>query len=88
MCMNDGKTQYLPIAPKSAAALVDGSVIRVDVSTITASRCVRNFGIFIDRQLYMKKQVSQTISAYSFYLRHINQINKGTSSQCHRHIAA
>ena len=63
MCMNDGKTQYLPTAPKSAAALVDGSVIRVGVSTITASRCVRNFGIFIDRQLYMKKQVSQTISA-------------------------
>ncbi|KAI0238381.1 hypothetical protein LSAT2_010939 [Lamellibrachia satsuma] len=60
MCMNDGKTQYLPIAPKSAAALVDGSVIRVGVSTITASRCVRNLGVFIDRHLDMKKQVSQT----------------------------
>ena len=58
MCKNDGKTQYLPIAPKSAAALVDGSVIRVGVYTITASRCVRNIGVFIDRHLDMKKQVS------------------------------
>ena len=32
MCMNDGKTQYLSIAPKSAAALVDGNVIRVGVN--------------------------------------------------------
>ena len=40
MCMNDGRTQYLPIVPKSVAALVDGSVICVGVSTITASRCV------------------------------------------------
>ena len=55
MCMNDGKTQYLPIASKSAAALVDGSVIRVGVSIITASRCVRNVGVFIERHLDMKK---------------------------------
>ena len=27
--MNDGKTQYLPIVPKSADAIVDKSVIRV-----------------------------------------------------------
>ena len=76
MCMNDGKTQYLPNAPKSTAALVDGRVIRVGVSTITASRCLRNIGVFIDRHLDMKKQVSQTVSAWSFYLRHINQISR------------
>ena len=76
MCMNDGKTQYLPIEPKSSAELVDGSVIRVGVSTITASRCVRNIGVFIDRHLDVKKQVSQTVSACSFYLRHINQISR------------
>ena len=76
MCMNDGKTQYLPIVPKSAAALVDDGVIRVDVSTTTVSRCVRNFGVFIDRHLDMKKQVSQTVSACSFYLCLINQISR------------
>ena len=94
MCMNDGKIQYLLIAPKSAAALVDGSVIRVGVSTITASRCVRNLGVFIERHLDVKKQVSQTVIACSFCPRHINQISqisqteKGTRSQCHHHIAA
>ena len=51
-------------------------MIRVGVSTITASRCVRNLGVFIDRHLDMKKQVSQTVSACSFYLRHINQISR------------
>ena len=35
MFMNDGKTQYLPIVPKSADAIVDKSVIRVGVATIT-----------------------------------------------------
>ena len=76
MCMNGDKTQYLSIVPKSAAALIDGSVIRVGVSTITASRCVRNLGVFTDWHLAMKKQVSQTVSACSFYLRHINQISR------------
>ena len=38
MCMNDSKTHYLPILPKSAAALVDDNVNRVGVSTITTSR--------------------------------------------------
>ena len=40
MCMNDGKTQYLPIVPKSADAILDKSVIRVGEATITASLCV------------------------------------------------
>ncbi|KAK2167244.1 hypothetical protein NP493_1284g00029 [Ridgeia piscesae] len=36
MFMTDGKTQYLPIVPKSADAIVDKSVIRVGVAIITA----------------------------------------------------
>ena len=76
MFMNDGKTQYLPIVPKSADALVDKSVIRVGTATITASLCVQCLGVCIDRHLDMKKQVSQTISACSFYLRNINQISR------------
>ena len=75
MFMNDGKTQYLPILPKSADAIVDKSVIRVGEATITASRCVQCLGVCIDRHLDIKKQVSQTISACSFYLRNINQIS-------------
>ncbi len=76
MFMDDGKTQYLPIVPKSANAIVDKSVIRVGVATITASLFVQCLGVCIDRHLDMKKQVSQTISACSFYLRNINQISR------------
>ena len=38
MCMNNNKTEYLPVIPKTAAAiaLVDGSVKRVGDATITA----------------------------------------------------
>ena len=65
MCMNHGKTQYLPpIVPKSADAIVDKSVILVDVVTITASLCVQCLGVCIDRHLHMKMHVSRTISAY------------------------
>ena len=73
--INDGKTQYLPTEPKSVAVLVVGSMSRVGASIITALPCVRNIDAFIDRHLYMKKQVSQTISACSFHLHHINVIS-------------
>ena len=73
--MNDGKTQYLPIMP-NADAIVDKSVIRVGMATITASLCVQCLGVCIDRHLDMKKQLSQTISACSFYLRNINHISR------------
>ena len=36
MFMNHGKTQYFPIVPKSADAIVDKSVIRVGEATIEA----------------------------------------------------
>ena len=62
--------------PTSADAIVDKSVIRVGVAIITASLCVKCLGVCIDRHLDMKKQVSQTISACSFYLRNSNQISR------------
>ena len=76
MFMNDGKTPYLPIVPKSADAIVDKSVIRVGEATVTASRCVQCLGVCIDRHLDTKKQVSKTISACSFYMRSINKISR------------
>ena len=75
MYMNDGKTQYIPIVPKSADAIVVKSVIRIGMASITASLCVQCLGVCTDGHLDMKKQVSQTISACSFYLRNINHIS-------------
>ena len=62
--------------PKSADAIVDKSVIRVGMATITASLCGQCLGVCIDSHLDMKKQVSQTISACSFHLRNINRISR------------
>ena len=55
--MNNNKTEYLPVIPKTAAAtaLVDGSVLRVGDATSPASRCVCNLGVVIDRHLDFKK---------------------------------
>ena len=78
MCLNNNKTEYLPVIPKTAAAiaLVDGSVIHVGDATITASRFVRNLGVVIDRHLNFKKQVSSIVSVCSFHLRHINKMSR------------
>ena len=59
LCMNDNKTEHLPVVPKMAAALVVDSVIHVGDATITASRHVRKLGFIIDRHLDFKKQVSR-----------------------------
>ena len=56
LCMNDNKTEYLPMVPKTAAAVV-GNVINVGDATITASRYVRNLGVIIDRHFDFKKHV-------------------------------
>ena len=78
MCMNNNKTEYLLVIPKTAAAtaLVDGSVICVGDATITASRFVRNLGVVIDHHLDFKKQVSSIVSVCSFHFRHINKMSR------------
>ena len=76
LCMNDNKTEYLPVVPETAAALVVDSVIRVGDATITLSRSVRNLGVIIDRNLDFKKQVSSIVSVCAFNLRHINQMSR------------
>ena len=65
--------QYFPNVPESADAIADKGVTRVVVVTITASRCIQCIGVCLDRHIDNKKQVSQTSSACSFYLRNINQ---------------
>ena len=60
--MNDNKTEYLSVVPKSAAVLIDGSVISLGDFTITASESVHSVGVVIDRHLGFKKQ---TLSVYA-----------------------
>ena len=57
LSINDSKTQYLPIVPKSAARLLDGiNVIRIGDNTVTAATTVRNLGVHFDRHLDMNSQ--------------------------------
>ena len=77
LSMNDSKTQYLPIVPKSAARLLDGiNVIRIGDNTVTAATTVRNLGVHFDRHLDMNSQTSHVISACSYHLRNINHISR------------
>ena len=76
LSMNDSKTQYLPIVPKSAAWLLDEvNVIRIGDDTVTAARTVRNLGVHFDHQRDMNSQLSHVISACSYHLRNINHIS-------------
>ena len=76
LCMNDNKTEYLPVVPRTAAALVDSIIICVRNVTIIASRSVRNLGVVMDRHLDLKKQVSSIVSVCSFHLRRINRMSR------------
>ena len=76
LCMNDDKTEFLPVVPKSAAQLLDNLVIHIGGAVIPAATCVRNLGAYLDRHLDMKTQVSMTIKACYFHLRNISQISK------------
>ena len=77
LSMNDSKTQYLPIVPKSAARLLDGiNVIRIGDNTVTAATTVRNLGVHFDLHLDMNSQTSHVISACSYHLRNINHISR------------
>ena len=62
LCMNDNKTEYLPVVPKTAAALVIDIEICVGDATITALQHVRNLDVIIDRHLDFKKQVLSIVS--------------------------
>ncbi len=76
LSMNDGKTEFLPIAPKSAAPLLDGVTVRVGDALVPAATSVRNLGAHLDRHLDMTTHVSMVISSCYLQLWHIRQINK------------
>ena len=77
LSMNDSKTQYLPIVPKSAAWLLDEvNAIRIGDDTVTAATTVRNLGVYFDHHLDMNSQISHVISACSYHLRNINHISR------------
>ena len=64
LSMNDSKTQYLPIVPKSAAWLLDEvNVIRIGDDTVTAATTVRNLGVHFDHHMDMNSLSVQDFTA-------------------------
>ena len=77
LSMNDSKTQFLAIVPKSAAWLLDEvNVILIGDDIVTAATTVRNLGVHFDRHLDMNSHTSHVISACSYHLRNINHISR------------
>ena len=76
LCMNDNKTKYLPVVPKTGTALVVDSVILVGDATITALGYIRNLGVIKARHFDFKKQVRSIVRVCAFHLRHINQMSR------------
>ena len=70
------QNQVFPVVPKSAAKLIDGIDIHVGDTLVKAEKSVRNLGVYLDRHLDMKLQISKTISVCHFQLRHLSQINR------------
>ena len=58
MCMNNNKTEFLPVILKIATAtvLVVSTVIHIGDVTITASRCVCNLDVVIDHHLVLRNK--------------------------------
>ena len=81
LSMNDSKTQYMPIVPKSAAWLLDEvDVTRIGDDTVTAATTVRNLGVHFDHHLDMNSQISHVISACSYHPRNINVVPELTNT--------
>jgi hypothetical protein len=74
--LNDLKTEFLPIVPSSARALVEGLVLNVSGAGIAAVDKVRDLGAYLDSRMDMSANTTAIIRSCYFHLRHISQINK------------
>jgi hypothetical protein len=74
--VNDEKTEFLPVVPRSARSLLDGLTINVGGITVAAVDSVRNLGAHLDCHMDMAANISMTIKSCYFHLRHVGQIRK------------
>ncbi len=72
--MNDSKSEILRVIPRHNTDMTQGLRVRVGSDYVTAVRHVTNIGVYLDKHLDMRTQVSRTISTYSLIMRNIAQI--------------
>lgn len=74
--MNEEKTEFLPIVPRSVRHLLEGLSITVGGISVAAVSQVRNLGAILDSHMEMTTNTSLIVKACYFHLHHIAKINK------------
>ena len=69
--VNDDKSEFMPVVPRSAAHLLEGLTISIGEVRVSAVKNVRNLG-----HLDMSHNVTILLKSCYFYMYHIGQIRK------------
>ena len=72
--VNDDKSEFMPVVPRSAAHLLEGLTISIGEVRISAMKNVRNLGAYLDCHLDMSHNVVILLKSCYFHMYHIGQI--------------
>ena len=72
--VNDDKSEFMPVVPRSAAHLLEGLTIIIGEVRISAMKNVRNLGAYLDCHLDMSHNVVILLKSCYFHMYHIGQI--------------
>ena len=74
--MNDQKTEFLPIVPRSARHLLLGLSLTVGDASVAAVSTVRNLGADLTTHMDMTVNTSNIVKSCYFQLHHITRFNR------------
>ena len=72
--VNDDKSQFMPVVPRSAAHLMEGLTISIGEVRVSAVKNARNLGAYLDFYLDMSHNVAILLKSCYFHMYHIGQI--------------
>ena len=74
--MNDQKTEFLPIVPRSARHLLLGHSLTVDDASVAAVSTVRNLGAYLTTHMEMTVNTFNIVKSCYFQLHYIVGFNR------------
>ena len=74
--VNDDKTEFMPVVPRSAAHLLEGLTKSIGEVRVSVVKNVRNLGVYLDCHLDMSHNVAILLKSCYFHMYHIGQIRK------------
>jgi hypothetical protein len=80
LLVNGSKTELIIFGTKALLKKCPSVELRVDGVVIRPSDCVRNLGVFMDKNLTMEKHINRLVSASFSYLRMISRIRRSLST--------